>query len=206
MMKHAHRASNLANEDVDLVGMFDQTRSYFYGRVTLITFEFACESICSFGETSEYESFFIKALFTAFRLLVGRVSGEELSFVIFRNGKQQNTILLALSLQRNTKGRLFLTGTDEVVVVFFSQKWWFMIPAERLSFSSPAFHLDQHCLADKESCCLLLHHVVLTDLAKFDFVSIHEVTMSFFFWLCHFKHFVVKMPHNDGKHTHFAMP
>jgi len=53
MMKHAHRVSNLANEDVDLVGIFDQTWSYFYGRVTLITFEFACKSIYSFGETLE---------------------------------------------------------------------------------------------------------------------------------------------------------
>jgi len=53
MMKHAHRASNLANEDVNLVGIVDQTWSYFYGRATLITFKFACVSICSFGETLE---------------------------------------------------------------------------------------------------------------------------------------------------------
>jgi len=53
MTKHAHRVSNLANEDVDLVGRVDQTWSYFYGGVTLITFKFAYKSICSFGETSE---------------------------------------------------------------------------------------------------------------------------------------------------------
>jgi len=53
MMKHAHRVSNLANEDVNLVGIVDKTWSYFYGRVMLITFKFACKSICSFGETLE---------------------------------------------------------------------------------------------------------------------------------------------------------
>jgi len=53
MMKHAHRASNLANEDADLVGTVDQTWSHFYGRATLITFKFACKSICSFCETLE---------------------------------------------------------------------------------------------------------------------------------------------------------
>jgi len=50
-MKHAHRVSNLANEDVNLVGMFDQTWSHFHGGVTHMTFEFACKSSCSFGET-----------------------------------------------------------------------------------------------------------------------------------------------------------
>jgi len=53
MTKHAHRVTNLANEDVDLVGRVDQTWSYFHGSVMLITFKFACESICSFGETSK---------------------------------------------------------------------------------------------------------------------------------------------------------
>jgi len=53
MTKHAHRASNLANEDVDLVGVFDQTCSCFHGNLMLTTFEFACISICSFGETLE---------------------------------------------------------------------------------------------------------------------------------------------------------
>jgi len=42
MTKHAHRVSNLANEDVDLVGAFDQTWSSFYGSLMLTTFEFAC--------------------------------------------------------------------------------------------------------------------------------------------------------------------
>jgi len=45
MMKHAHHANNLANEDVDLVGTVDQTWSHFCGRATLMTFKFACESI-----------------------------------------------------------------------------------------------------------------------------------------------------------------
>jgi len=53
MMKHAHRVSNLANEDVDLVGAFDQTWSVSYGSLTVVTFEFACNSIYSFGETLE---------------------------------------------------------------------------------------------------------------------------------------------------------
>jgi len=53
MTKHVHRVSNLANGDVDLIGIFDQTWSSFYGRVMLITFEFACKSIYSFGETLE---------------------------------------------------------------------------------------------------------------------------------------------------------
>jgi len=79
-MKHAHRVSNLANEDVDLVGMVDQTWSHFHCGAMLITFEFAYKSIYSFGETSEWESFFIKALFAVFHPLFGRVSGEELSF------------------------------------------------------------------------------------------------------------------------------
>jgi len=53
MTKHAHRVSNLANEDVNLVGILDRTWSILYGSLTLITFEFACNSIYSFGETSE---------------------------------------------------------------------------------------------------------------------------------------------------------
>jgi len=53
MAKHAHRVSNLANEDVNLVGRVDQTWSYFCGSAMLTTFKFACKSICSFGETSE---------------------------------------------------------------------------------------------------------------------------------------------------------
>jgi len=40
MTKHAHRASNLANEDVNLVGMFDQTWSVLHGSLTVMTFEF----------------------------------------------------------------------------------------------------------------------------------------------------------------------
>ena len=53
MMKHVHRVINLANEDVDLVGVFDQTWSISYDSLTLITFKFACNSIYSFGETFE---------------------------------------------------------------------------------------------------------------------------------------------------------
>jgi len=53
MTKHAHRVSNLANEDVDLVGAFDQTWGNFYGSLMLVTFEFACVNICSSGETLE---------------------------------------------------------------------------------------------------------------------------------------------------------
>jgi len=53
MTKHAHRANNLAKRDVDLVEVLDQTWSCFYGRAMLITFKFACDGICSFGETLE---------------------------------------------------------------------------------------------------------------------------------------------------------
>jgi len=53
MMKHAHRASKLANEDANLVGAFNQTWSVLHGSLTVATFEFACDSIHSFGETSE---------------------------------------------------------------------------------------------------------------------------------------------------------
>jgi len=60
MAKHAHRVNNLVKRDVDLVEVLDQTWSCFCGRLMLITFKFACNSICSFGETSEWESFFSK--------------------------------------------------------------------------------------------------------------------------------------------------
>jgi len=40
-------------KDVNLVEALDQTWSCFCGRVTLITFKFACKSSCSFGETLE---------------------------------------------------------------------------------------------------------------------------------------------------------
>jgi len=69
MTKHARRASNLANEDVDLIGMLEQTWSCFCSRAMLTTFKFACKSICSFGETLEQESFFSKVLFAVFRPL-----------------------------------------------------------------------------------------------------------------------------------------
>jgi len=39
MTKHAHRASNLANEDVDLVGAFDQTWSIFAWMSNAVTFK-----------------------------------------------------------------------------------------------------------------------------------------------------------------------
>jgi len=53
MTKHAHRAINLANRDVDLVGAFDQTWSISHDSPMCMTFEFACDSIYSFGETLE---------------------------------------------------------------------------------------------------------------------------------------------------------
>jgi len=52
MTKHAHCVSNLANEDVNLVGTLDRMWSILCGGLTLISFKFACESICSFGDTS----------------------------------------------------------------------------------------------------------------------------------------------------------
>jgi len=60
MMKRAHRVSNLANQDADPVGTSDQTWSNSCGSLKLITFKFACKSICSFGDTSEEESFFLR--------------------------------------------------------------------------------------------------------------------------------------------------
>jgi len=53
MTKHAYRVMNLANEDIDLVGMFNNMCINCYGSLTLITFEFACKSIYSFGQTLE---------------------------------------------------------------------------------------------------------------------------------------------------------
>jgi len=53
MTKHAHHVSNLANEDVDLVEVFDQTWSCSHGSLMLTTFKFACVSSYSFGETLE---------------------------------------------------------------------------------------------------------------------------------------------------------
>ena len=81
MAKHAHRASNLANGDVDLVGMFDQTWSVSCGSLTVLTFEFACNSICSSGETLEYESFFLRCCSLYFVPCLRSIFGEELSFV-----------------------------------------------------------------------------------------------------------------------------
>jgi len=81
MTKHAHRVGNLANEDVDLVGAFDQTWSCFYGGAKLMTFEFACKSMCSFGETSEQESFFLRCCSLHFVPCLRSNFGEELSFV-----------------------------------------------------------------------------------------------------------------------------
>jgi len=52
MTKHAHRASNLVKEDVDLVEVFDQTWSCSHGSLMLVTFKFACDSSCSSGEVS----------------------------------------------------------------------------------------------------------------------------------------------------------
>jgi len=81
MMKHARCVSNLANEDVDLVGMFDQTWSCFCGRATLMTFKFACDSICSLGETSEKESFFGGFVRCILSPCLRSNFGEDLSFV-----------------------------------------------------------------------------------------------------------------------------
>jgi len=53
MTKHAHRVSNLANKDVNLVGTFNQTWSLSCGSLTPTTFEFACNGIHSVGETLE---------------------------------------------------------------------------------------------------------------------------------------------------------
>jgi len=53
MTKHAHRVSNLANEMSILLEYSIKTWSSLDGSVTVITFEFACNSIYSFGETLE---------------------------------------------------------------------------------------------------------------------------------------------------------
>jgi len=60
MTKHAQRVSNLAKEDVDPLEVFDQTWSFSHGSLMLITFNFACNSSSSFGETLELESFFLR--------------------------------------------------------------------------------------------------------------------------------------------------
>jgi len=66
MSKHVHRAVNLANEDVDFVGTLDQTWSILHGSLTCTTFEFACKSIHSFGETLEWESVFLRCCLLSF--------------------------------------------------------------------------------------------------------------------------------------------
>jgi len=60
MTKRAHRASNLAKEDVDPLEAFDQTWSCSCGNLMLVTFKLACDSSSSFGETLELESFFLR--------------------------------------------------------------------------------------------------------------------------------------------------
>jgi len=82
MTKHAHRASYFANEDVDLVGTFDQTWSLSHGSSALVTFEFACNDICSVGETSEQESFFLRHFSLTLSLVCGQTFGEHVSFII----------------------------------------------------------------------------------------------------------------------------
>jgi len=120
MTKHAHRASNLANEDVDLVGTVDQTWSYFCGSATLITFKFACKSICSFGETSEQESFFIEALFAVFRPLFGRFDGEELSFITAEVQKQlEITCARDIAFHQQQFPDAKSSGS-----IFTTQLWW----------------------------------------------------------------------------------
>jgi len=69
MMKHVHRVSNLANEDVNLVGMLDQTWSILHGSLTLISFKFACKSIYSFGDTLGWKTLFKSVIFAVFRPL-----------------------------------------------------------------------------------------------------------------------------------------
>jgi len=90
------------------------------------------------------------------------VKNHRLSFLEMASNKTQ----FSWHCRCNATQKEGCSWPAQMKLFFFAQKWWFMIPAERLSFSSPAFHLDQHCLADEESCCLLLHHGVLTDLAK----------------------------------------
>jgi len=76
--KHTHCVINLANEDVDLVGAFDETWSIWHVSLTCLTFEFACSSICSFHETSEHESFFLRCCLLCLSLVCGRFSGGQL--------------------------------------------------------------------------------------------------------------------------------
>jgi len=81
MTKHAHRASNLAKEDVDLLEAFDQTWSFSHGSLMLTTFKFACSGSSSSGETLELESFFLRQSLLDSPLVVWRFCGEEMSFV-----------------------------------------------------------------------------------------------------------------------------
>jgi len=53
MTRHAHRVINLANEMSILLEHSIKTWSISHGSLTLVTFEFACKSIYSFGETLE---------------------------------------------------------------------------------------------------------------------------------------------------------
>jgi len=53
MTKHAHRVINLANEMLILLEYSIKTWSISYGSLMRVTFEFACKSIYSCGETLE---------------------------------------------------------------------------------------------------------------------------------------------------------
>jgi len=61
-----HRASNLANEMSILLECLIKTWSSLHGSATVMTFEIACKSICSFGETMEQESFFLRCCLLCF--------------------------------------------------------------------------------------------------------------------------------------------
>jgi len=58
MTKHAHRASNLANEMSILLEHSTKTWSFLHGSSTITSFKLACDSICSFGETPGQETLF----------------------------------------------------------------------------------------------------------------------------------------------------
>jgi len=60
MTKHAHHVINLANEDVNLVGMFNKhggvSRALQHSQLSNL-----CNArICFVGETSDWESFFLR--------------------------------------------------------------------------------------------------------------------------------------------------
>jgi len=126
MTKHAYRASNLANGDVNLVGAFDQTWSISHGSLTVITFEFACNSIYYFGETLEQESFSSRHFRCISSLVCGRISekiyrlSRTLSFPAqFHECQNLPSIIFLVFLKHCRRPSTQTQGTEHACTISF---------------------------------------------------------------------------------------